>query len=160
MDSEVKTIIKVGMGATAAAGGFLGITGGDTLVLAGVWGGMMLGIAGHHGVSLNKETCVKTCASIIASLSSYKIGCVLLTYGAGALFATFTLGASLLIAGGLNAIINGLITYRLGCIFDKMYGEQGLRTAYLRIGAEVLKSMFHLPTKEEFMDFWEIFNND
>jgi len=157
MDSDVKTIIKAGMVATAAAGGLLGITGGDTMVLAGAWGAMMFGIAGYHGVSLDNAACVKTCASIIASLAGYKLGCTILTYGVGALLAVFTLGTSLVIAGGVNAIINGLITYRLGCLFDKMYGEEGLETAFTSLSSTVIMSLLHVPSKEEFTEFWKLF---
>ncbi|MDO4571230.1 MAG: hypothetical protein Q4D38_12665 [Planctomycetia bacterium] len=157
MNSDVKTIIKVGMGATAAAGGLLGITGGDTVVLAGAWGSMMLGIAGAHNVSLDKSTCVKTCAGVIASLAGYKLGCTLLTHGVGALLAVFTLGTSLVIAGGVNAVINALITYRLGCLFDKMYGEQGIQTAALTLGAEALKALLQVPSRREFSEFWKLY---
>ena len=155
MDSTVKTIIKVAMGATAAAGGFLGVTGGDTVVLAGAWGGMMLGIAGYHGVPLDKETCVKICASIIASFASYKMGCMALTWA----LTVLTAGLAALVAGGLNAIINGYLTYRLGRIFDKMYGEEGYGVVKTIVVSQIVKSLLHVPTPDEFRDFWATFKN-
>lgn len=159
MDSEVKKIVKVGMVATGAAGVGLGIFGGDTVALAGVWGTMMYKIARHHNVDLDEKTCAKTCAGIIASLAGYKLGCVALTCAVNALLATVTLGATLFLSLGVNGIINALITYRLGKTFDKMYGNEGCATAFVTIGASVLRSFFAVPSSSEFKEVMDMIND-
>ena len=159
MDSEVKTIVKVGMAATGAAGVGLGIFGGDTVALAGVWGTMMYKIARHHNVDLDEKTCVKTCAGIIASLAGYKLGCLVLTHAVNALLATVTLGATLFLSLGVNGIINALITYRLGKTFDKMYGDDGCATALVTIGGSVLRSFFAIPSPSEFKEVLGMIND-
>ena len=159
MDSKVKSIVKVGMVATGAAGVGLGIFGGDTVALAGVWGTMMYKIARHHNVDLDEKTCVKTCAGIITSLASYKLGCLVLTHAVNALLATVTLGATLFLALGVNGIINALITYRLGKTFDEMYGEDGCSTAFVTIGASVLRSFFAIPSPSELREVLGMLND-
>jgi len=156
LSNEVKEIVKVGMTVTGGAGVGLGITGADTGVLAGAWGVMMYKIARSHGVVLDKSACIKTSAAIVASLSGYKLGCMILTHAVNALLAVCTLGASLVLALGINGIINALVTYRLGCLFDKLYGDDGCETAALTLGVEVLKSMFHIPSRDEFNAFMEL----
>ena len=159
MDSKVKSIVKVGMAATGAAGVGLGIFGGDTVALAGVWGTMMYKIARHHNVDLDEKTCVKTCAGIIASLAGYKLGCLILTHAVNALLATVTLGATLFLSWGVNGIVNALITYRLGKTFDKMYGEDGCATAFITIGGSVLRSFFAVPSLSELREVLGMIND-
>lgn len=154
LDNEVKDIIKVGVAATAAGGGLLGVTGGDIPVVAGAWGTMMLAIANHHGVSLDEETCVKTCAGILACYGGYKAGSTILSW----ILVPFTLGGSLLIANGLNALLNAVFTCRVGILFNNLYGEQGYKTAAITFGGHIIRQIFAIPTSSEVSDLKNIFN--
>ena len=158
MKNEVKNEIRVAMGATAVAGGLVGLTGSDVPVVAGAWGRMMYKIAKAHDVKLDLQTCVKTSAAIIASLAGYKLSCTLLIVGLGTVVTLASGGLLLPVALGMSALANALVTYRLGKLFDEMYGSNNCKTAIKSLGKQTLKSLFLVPSIGEFQTFWNDYN--
>ena len=157
MNSKVKSIIKKGMAATGTAGGLLGVTGGDTFIIAAAWGTMMYSIAKHHGVTLNEDTCIETSAGLLGSIASYKLGCTLLTWGVAGLIGAGTAGTMLIPAAlGMNAILNALFTYRVGKLYDDLYGAEGMKTAAMTFGAHIINSVLAVPSPSEFRDFLHV----
>ena len=158
MKNEVKNEIRVAMCATAVAGGLASVTGSDVPIVAGAWGRMMYKIAKAHDVKLDLQTCVKTSAAIVASLANYKLSCTLLLIGLGPVVTVASGGLLLPLAIGVSALANALVTYRLGKIFDEMYGSNNCKTAIKSLGKQVLKSLFLVPTVNEFKAFWNDYN--
>ena len=158
MKKEVRDEIRVAMGSTAVAGGLIGITGSDLPIVAGAWGRMMYKIAKAHDVKLDLKTCVNTSAAILASLASYKLSCTLLIIGLGAVVTVVSGGLLLPVAIGMSALANALVTYRLGKLFDEMYGSKNCKKAIKSLGRQALTSLFIVPSPNEFKEFWNDYN--
>ncbi len=158
MKNEVRNEIRAAMGITALAGGLVGLTGSDVTTVAAAWGRMMYKIARAHNVQLDLQTCVNTSAALIASLTEYKLSCTLLVVGLGTVATVASGGLLIPVAIGMSALANALVTYRLGKLFDQMYGSNNCKTAIKSLGKATLKSLFTIPSVGEFQDFWNDYN--
>ena len=152
MNTKIENIIKDGMTGTKTAGSLLGGANKGTPSIAVVWGTMKYTIAQYHGVTLDKQACINTCEGIVNCLSACKYGCSSLTSGVGNLFGPFLELDTL----GINTTINALLTYRIGKLYDNLYGPEKLGTATSGFGTEVYKPILGVPSLKEFQDFWRM----
>lgn len=155
MNKKIENIIKTGMKKTGTTESLLGNTNGEAPILAEIWGNMKYTIALYYGVQLDKKNCINTCAGIVRCLTACKIGCASLSSGVGKLIGFFIKPATL----GINTIVNALLTYRIGKLYDNLYGPEKMGVATSGFGTEVYKPILGVPSVKEFQDFWRIWGN-
>ncbi len=155
MTEKIESIIKTGMKKIEPAGSLLGDTTGEAPIIAEAWGNMKYAIAQYYGVTVDKQACINTCEGIVSCLTACQIGCTFLTTSVGIIISSFIKPA----AFGINVICNALLTYRIGKLYDNLYGPEKLGTASSRFGTETYKPILGSPSAKEFQDFWRIWEN-
>jgi hypothetical protein len=114
IETKYRGIIKTAALAAAGVGGpgvFFPVL--DTTAVAGIWTTMVLQIGEASGRGVTAATAAKVAGAAVAACSAYMLGTKVLTFAAMPLVAAFPL-AGVPMVTGLNVILNGLFTFRLG----------------------------------------------
>ena len=130
---------RTAMIASAALGPLGAFAGaGDMLAVGGIWSVCLVSIAAKEGVTMDKDTALGVCKSILLGVSGYYAGCKVAT----SLF-NFIPGAGTVVAMGASSIANVIFTYRFVLTLCSVFEKIGLCGALdlRRLTAEA-KAMF------------------
>jgi uncharacterized protein (DUF697 family) len=143
--------------AVVAAAGFGAGTafapGADIALCGGTWITMMVAIADRSGHEENNAFWGKVLASVGMGAAGYWAGSKIFT---GLLFYVIP-GAGSITAATLNALLNGLYTWRLGSSFANLFDKSGVDLRDVGAVASYLKgALAPIPTYAEVRHVWDI----
>jgi uncharacterized protein (DUF697 family) len=127
--------------------------GADIALCGGTWITMMGAIADRSGHEENKEFWGKVIASVGMGAAGYWAGSKVFT---GILFYVIP-GAGSVTAAALNALLNGLYTWRLGTSFANLFDKTGFDLSDAGAVARYLRSaLAPIPTYAEVRHVWDL----
>jgi|SRR5271166_2029602 len=102
-----------GLGVVGIAGGAIG-PGADLIVIAPVWTGMVVALAGQAGTSMDNQTAKKLCVAVATGVGTFFAGTKIASTVAAWLLALPTAGLSVIANMGANAALNATLTRAFG----------------------------------------------
>ena len=127
--------------------------GADIALCGGAWITMMAAIADRSGHEENKEFWGKVIASVGMGAAGYWAGSKIFT---GILFYVIP-GAGSITAAALNALLNGLYTWRLGTSFVGLFDKPGFDLSDAGAVAGYLRgALAPIPTYAEIRHVWDL----
>jgi uncharacterized protein (DUF697 family) len=156
-DTTYDDIIATAVVAAAGLGaGTAFAPGADIALCGGTWIAMMAAIADRSGHDENKEFWGKVITSVGMGAAGYWAGSKVFT---GILFYVIP-GAGSITAATLNALLNGLYTWRLGTSFANLFNKPGFDLRDAGAVARYLKSaLAPIPTYGEVRHVWDLMRN-
>lgn len=152
---QIKQIIKdtaIKCGISAVPGAF--VPGIDIAAVGGFWVYMMTKIADEHYVSFSEEP-IKFAGTIAAGVGAYWTGSKIFTWAIGGILAIFTFGLGAILIPASNAILNAYFTWSVGRRMDAIFAANSGEEAGYEIARQIVKAVCHIPSKNEFSEFWE-----
>ncbi len=127
--------------------------GADIALCGGTWITMMAAIADRSGHQENKAFWGKVLASVGMGAAGYWAGSKIFT---GILFYVIP-GAGSITAAALNALLNGLYTWRLGSSFANLFDKSGVDLRDVGAVASYLRgALAPIPTYAEVHHVWDL----
>lgn len=125
------------------------------LVAGGFWGYMVNEIADEHNVTFDMEP-IKFVETIAAGVGVYWGGCKQFSNFAYALFwGVCPPGAYIPQLGVVtNVILNAYFTWSVGHSMDSIFAANSGEEAGIEIAKQIIKAVCHVPSKNEFSEFW------
>jgi uncharacterized protein (DUF697 family) len=151
-NSNYNDIIGAAVVTTAGLGvGTAFAPGADIALCGGAWVGMMVAIADRSGHQENKAFWGKVLASVGMGAAGYWAGSKVFT---GILFYVIP-GAGSVTAATLNALLNGLYTWRLGNSFANLFDKSDIDLRDVGAVAGYLRgALAPIPTYGEVRHVW------
>lgn len=141
-------IVAAGLGA-----GTVFVPGADIALCGGTWTTMMVAIADRSGHDENSAFWGKVLTSVGMGAAGYWAASKIFT---GVLFYVIP-GAGSITAATLNALLNGLYTWRLGNSFANLFDKSGVDLSDARAIASYLRgALAPIPTYAEVRHVWEL----
>lgn len=153
-NSDYDDIIAAAVITTAGLGaGTAFAPGADIALCGGTWIAMVAAIADRSGHEENKEFWGKVMASVGMGAAGYWAGSKIFT---GILFYVIP-GAGSITAATLNALLNGLYTWRLGNSFVNLFDKSGVDLRDVVAVAKYLRgALAPIPTYAEIRHVWDL----
>lgn len=153
-DTEYDDIIATAVVAAAGLGaGTAFAPGADIALCSGTWIAMMAAIADRSGHDENKVYWSKVLTSVGMGAAGYWAGSKVFT---GILFYLIP-GAGSITAATLNAVLNGLYTWRLGTSLVNLFNKPDFDIRDAESVARYLKgALAPIPTYGEVRHVWEL----
>jgi len=152
---RIKEVIKdTAVKCAAAAVPCAFFPGIDVAAVGGLWVYMMNKIAQDHHVTFDEEP-IKFVGTIAAGVGAYWTGSKIFSWIIGGILALFTFGAGALLIPISNVILNGYFTWSVGRRMDAIFAANSGTEAGAEIAMQITKAVCHIPSKDEFSEFWD-----
>lgn len=150
VSAEYQGIVKTGVVAAAA----LGVPGLlnpllDSGGMTAIWTTMVGAIAVKSGHSIDPALVAKLVGGAFTAVAGYALGSKILTWVATPLILAFPL-AGVPAAAGVNSMLNGLFTYRLGLAVSSQMSKPDFTSEdFVDLGLKMSSYLIFLPNADE-----------